>query len=42
MRQLEKVVWAAKVWIIGSTSGIDAGRPGNCRNLIKIPTGGLK
>jgi hypothetical protein len=42
MRQLEKVLWAARAWTIGSTSGGEDGQLNNCRSLIKIRAGGLQ
>jgi hypothetical protein len=42
MRQLEKILWAAKALTIGGSSGIDEGLPGNFRSLIKLPAGGLQ
>jgi hypothetical protein len=42
MRQLDKVLWAAKALAIGGWSGIDDRRPGNFRGLIKLPAGGLQ
>jgi hypothetical protein len=42
MRQLEKVLWAAKALTIGGSTGIDDGRPDNFRGLIKLPAGGLQ
>jgi hypothetical protein len=42
MRQLEKVLWAAKALTVGGSTGMDDGRPGNLRSLIKLPAGGLQ
>jgi hypothetical protein len=42
MRQLEKVLWAAKAGTIGASSGINDRRPGNFQSQIKLPAGGLQ
>lgn len=42
MRQLEKVLWAAKALTIGGSAGMDDGRRGNFRGLIKLPAGVLQ
>jgi hypothetical protein len=42
MRQLEKVLWAAKALTIGGSAGIDDGRPGNLRGLMTLLAGGIK
>ena len=42
MRQLEKVLWAAKARIIGGAFGIDDGRPDGFRRLSKLQVQGLQ
>jgi len=42
MRQLEKVLWAAKARIIGGGLGIDDERPDDFRRLIKLQVRGLE
>ena len=42
MRQLEKVLWAAKARIIGGSSGIGDGRPDDLRGPSKLSGPGLQ
>jgi hypothetical protein len=42
MRQLEKVLWAAKALTIGGSTRMDDGRSSNLRGLSKLSTGGLQ
>jgi hypothetical protein len=42
MRQLEKVLWAAKALTIGGSTRMDDGRLSNFRGLSKLSTEGLQ
>jgi hypothetical protein len=42
MRQLEKVLWAAKALTIGGSTRMEDGRASNLRDLSELSTGGLQ